>query len=46
MKKHALFILIPLIALTSCNQIHDKLKISNFIYYIPNFARISFPFFD
>ena len=24
----------------------DKLKISNFIYYIPNFARISFPFFD
>lgn len=24
MKKHALFILIPLIALTSCNQIHDK----------------------
>lgn len=24
MKKHALFILVPLIALTSCNQIHDK----------------------
>lgn len=24
----------------------DKIKISNFIYYIPNFARISFPFFD
>lgn len=23
-KKHALFILVPLIALTSCNQIHDK----------------------
>ena len=35
-----------LITRRSVRTFLDKIKISNFIYYMPNFARISFPFFD